>query len=157
MTSNGRSTGPDEADAVNGDYPDETAEKTERKASGVFRAARREGALGGRWTIAEEFIRDGFQYRLLRRPVATSAAPRLTKREEAALELALAGHGNKTIAQLLVVSPSTVGVLLFRAATKLDVTSRTELLLAYRALKEGLALAPAQPSEPSEPSESDKS
>jgi DNA-binding NarL/FixJ family response regulator len=140
MTSNGRSSGPDEADAANREQPDKTA----RKSSGVFRAARGEARLGGRWSIAEEYVQDGYQYRLLRRPVATSAAPRLTKREEAALELALAGHGNKTIAQLLVVSPSTVGVLLFRAATKLDVTSRSELLLAYQALKESVAPAPAE-------------
>lgn len=104
--------------------------------SGVFRASRGAQRVSGGWTIAQQFVREGYCYRLLRRPVAASdAPPRLTKRELAALELASSGHGNKSIAQQLQVSPSTVGVLLFRAAAKLSVASRSDLLLAYQALK----------------------
>jgi len=104
--------------------------------SGVFRASRGAQRVSGGWTIAEQFVREGYCYRLLRRPVSASEeAPRLTKRELAALELASSGHGNKSIAQQLEVSPSTVGVLLFRAAAKLSVASRSDLLLAYQALK----------------------
>ncbi|RYZ04274.1 MAG: LuxR family transcriptional regulator [Myxococcales bacterium] len=114
--------------------------------SGVFRASRGEQRISGGWTIAEQFVREGYCYRLLRRPVAASDdAPRLTKRELAALELASAGHGNKSIAQLLEVSPSTVGVLLFRAAAKLNVASRSDLLLAYQALKAAGSGEPAEP------------
>ncbi len=104
-------------------------------SSGVFRAAaeqkRRDFGSKG-WTVAEQFEREGFSYRLMRRPLeVTKAPPRLTKREEAAVALAHAGHSNKRIAQVLDVSPSTVGVLLFRAATKLNAKSRGELLASY--------------------------
>jgi DNA-binding CsgD family transcriptional regulator len=85
-----------------------------------------------RWTVAEQFIREGFYYRLLKRPVGAAAgAARLTKREGDVLRLAFAGHSNKAIAQVLNVSASTVGVLLFRAAAKLGVASRNDLLKAY--------------------------
>lgn len=115
--------------------------------SGVFRASRGEHRVSGGWTIAEQFVREGYCYRLLRRPVTAAAeAPRLTKRELAALELASSGHGNKSIAQQLEVSPSTVGVLLFRAAAKLNVASRSDLLLAYQTLKAG-GTASSEPEE----------
>ncbi len=104
--------------------------------SGVFRASGVEPRISGGWTIAEQFVREGYHYRLLRRPVASANdRPHLTKRERDALELACAGHGNKSIAQLLAVSPSTIGVLLFRAAGKLGVTARRDLILAYQALE----------------------
>lgn len=60
----------------------------------------------------------------------------LTSREEQAVELAANGLSNKRIAQCLGIAPSTVGVLLFRAAAKLGVKSRAELAAAFRALKE---------------------
>jgi DNA-binding CsgD family transcriptional regulator len=118
---------------------DESGQGAGTSSSGVFRASRavpREPRLSGGWTIAEQFVREGYCYRLLRRPVtAAEEKPRLTKREMAALELASSGYGNKSIAEQLQVSPSTVGVLLFRAAAKLNVASRSDLLLAYQALK----------------------
>lgn len=125
----------DELDASAADEKDQGAGSS---SSGVFRASRPAERVSGGWTIAEQFVREGYCYRLLRRPVATAEeAPRLTKRELAALELASSGHGNKSIAQQLEVSPSTVGVLLFRAAAKLNVATRSDLLLAYQALKAG--------------------
>jgi DNA-binding NarL/FixJ family response regulator len=125
-----------EDDEVTGSALDAPVQGNGTASSGVFRAARGEQRVSGGWTIAEQFVREGYCYRLLRRPVAASEeAPRLTKRELAALELASTGHGNKSIAQQLEVSPSTVGVLLFRAAAKLSVASRSDLLLAYQALK----------------------
>jgi DNA-binding NarL/FixJ family response regulator len=87
------------------------------------------------WTIWLESVHGGYHYRLLRRPVTTDEPPRLTKRETAVLELASLGRSNKVIAQVLDISPSTVGVLLFRAAVKLRAPSRSELLRAYGALK----------------------
>jgi DNA-binding CsgD family transcriptional regulator len=144
MNSKGRSTGSnDDEDERSADTDPEPG----RASSGVFRASRREPRLTGGWTIAEQFVRGGYYYRLLRRPVtAADSLPRLTKREEAALELASAGHGNKDIAQALSVSPSTVGVLLFRAASKLNVSSRSDLLLAFQALKT-IGVPPTDPDE----------
>ncbi|HWZ91042.1 MAG TPA: helix-turn-helix transcriptional regulator [Polyangiaceae bacterium] len=102
----------------------------EAPSSGVHRAAKRVG-----WTVTKQFEREGYRYRLMRRPVESSdAGPRFTTREEEALALASDGCSNKRIAQVLDVSPSTVGVLLFRAATKLNVKSREDLVAAYKQL-----------------------
>jgi DNA-binding CsgD family transcriptional regulator len=91
----------------------------------------------GRWRVVEQFERDGFCYRLTRRPApASETGPRLTKREEEALAYACAGYGNKAIATVLGVSPSTVGVLLYRAAAKMGAKSRQELVVAYARLKD---------------------
>ena len=89
----------------------------------------------GSWTVVEQFERDGFAYRVARRPVRNEGIERLTKREQEALDYALAGHNNKMIACALGLAPSTVGVLLFRAAAKLGVKTRRELLLAYSQIK----------------------
>lgn len=90
------------------------------------------------WTLAEEFVHGGFSYRVLRRPLTSEGGgPLLTTREEEALFHAYRGYSNKRIAQCLSVSPSTVGVLLFRAAAKFGVKSRHELLLAYERMKSG--------------------
>jgi DNA-binding CsgD family transcriptional regulator len=83
------------------------------------------------WTVVDEFERDGFRYQVVRRPVRSDEAPRLTRREQQALAYASQGHSNKSIAYALGVAASTVGVLLYRAAGKLGAKSRHELLLAY--------------------------
>lgn len=120
----------------------ETAEDTQTEegsgqaSSGVFRAAAEQKRKESGWTVAEQFEREGYSYRLMRRPLdVAKAPPRLTKREEDALALAHAGHSNKRIAQVLDVSPSTVGVLLFRAASKLHSKSRSELLSSYEQIR----------------------
>lgn len=87
------------------------------------------------WTVAEKFERDGYRYRLMRQPIAAAeAGPRLAPREEQAVLLAANGDNNKQIAEALGLAPSTVGVLLFRAANKFGVKTRRELLDAYRRL-----------------------
>jgi DNA-binding CsgD family transcriptional regulator len=109
------------------------AQPSEFPTSGVHRAAKVRRGAG--WTLTEQFVREGYCYRLMRRPVEPSdAGPRFTRREEEALALASDGCSNKRIAQILDVSPSTVGVLLFRAATKLNVKSRDDLVAAYKQL-----------------------
>lgn len=87
------------------------------------------------WTVVEEFERDGYSYQVLRRPLDTLRGNRLTKRQEQVLEHACEGHSNKSIAYALGLSPSTVGVLLYRAAAKLGAKDRFELLAAYLRLK----------------------
>lgn len=87
------------------------------------------------WTVVEEFVRDGYSYQVLRRPLDSLRGHRLTKRQEQVLEHACEGHSNKSIAYALGLSPSTVGVLLYRAAAKLGAKDRFELLSAYLRLK----------------------
>ena len=88
-----------------------------------------------RWTLVEQFECDGFHYRVSRRPIDVTVGPRLTTREKEVLRYAHCGYNNKLIASALGVAPSTVGVLLFRAASKIGARSRQELLRAYALLE----------------------
>ena len=111
-------------------------ERSSQAPSGVFRASGGSKRKDAGWTWAEQFEREGFTYRVMRRPLELAQSqPRLTRREEDALTLACMGHSNKSIAQVLDVSPSTVGVLLYRAAAKLNAKSRSELLSNYEQFK----------------------
>lgn len=85
------------------------------------------------WSVVEQFECDGFYYRVSRKPIE-STGPRLTKREQQALAYAKSGYSNKRIAHLLGIAPSTVGVLLFRAAAKMGAKSRSDLVRAYARL-----------------------
>ena len=141
MTRNGHESGAEK---------DETSDNTQaddgsgQVASGVFRSAHDARRRDSGWTVAEQFVREGFSYRLMRRPLEFSKVPpRLTRREEDAVVLACAGRSNKSIAQVMDVSPSTVGVLLFRAAAKLNAKSRSELLSNYEQFKVAAALKAA--------------
>jgi DNA-binding CsgD family transcriptional regulator len=133
MSTNGRSS---ESDRDQTSDNAESEERSSQAPSGVFRASSSGKRRDSGWTVAEQFVREGFTYRLMRRPLELAKTPpRLTKREEDALALACDGHSNKSIAQVLDVSPSTVGVLLFRAAAKLNAKSRSELLSNYEQFK----------------------
>lgn len=94
-----------------------------------------------KWIVVKQFIREDHHYQVRRRPVELKGEnAALTCREEQVLDAALSGESNKSIAYTLGVSPSTVGVLLFRAAGKMGVKSRSELLSAYARRKSGSGL-----------------
>lgn len=89
-----------------------------------------------RWTVIEQFEHGGFRYRVSRKPIEATVGPQLTTREMEVLGYANRGYNNKLIASALGVAPSTVGVLLFRAASKVGAKSRRELLRAYARLQQ---------------------
>jgi len=89
--------------------------------------------VAARWSLVDSFESDGRRYLVARRNspnVRRMAA--LSRREREVVELAGAGHTNKLIAYALGISASTVGVLLHRAAGKLEVKSRNDLVKRYR-------------------------
>jgi DNA-binding CsgD family transcriptional regulator len=88
-----------------------------------------ESLVFDRWTLADHVDTDG---KLLTLAVDNRPAPPslelLSERELQVVLWAAAGHANKVIAYELGVSHSTVRVLLARAATKIGVRTRVELL-----------------------------
>ena len=89
--------------------------------------------VAGRWSLIDHFDHDGRRFLLARRndPFAAVAAS-LSTREREVLAHAALGHSNKFIAYELGVSASSVAMHLSRAARKLRVHSRVELIAAYR-------------------------
>jgi len=65
------------------------------------------------------------------RHVRVAATPLLTPREAETVDLVAAGYSNRTIARRLNVTESTVKKHVSAALTKLGVTSRTQLTLAW--------------------------
>jgi DNA-binding CsgD family transcriptional regulator len=95
------------------------------------------------WRVLEKVSIDSVDYVLLRRvPPPRSGSRSLTTREHSALVYACTGATNKEVACKMGISPSTVGVLLWRAARKLGATDRDDLLRSFR------ARAPESPSSP---------
>ncbi len=80
--------------------------------------------LDSRWTLLDRFEADGRRY------VIASTEPRveLSSREQEVISLAAAGASNKEIAHSLGVAHATVRVLISRAAAKLNVKTRNELV-----------------------------
>jgi DNA-binding NarL/FixJ family response regulator len=90
-----------------------------------------------RWEVVDELFHEGAVYQLRRRPAEPAdSTPRFTRREEQVLIGALRGESNKSIAFSLGLARSTVGVLLFRAAAKLGVKSRRDVIMAYAKTRE---------------------
>jgi DNA-binding CsgD family transcriptional regulator len=81
-----------------------------------------------RWTLVDQFERDGRQYVLARRnDPEVPPVERLSLREKQVVAFVALGHSNKLIAYELGIAASTVGALLWRAAAKLGARSRAEL------------------------------
>lgn len=86
-----------------------------------------------RWTLVDQFESDGRRY-IVAFPNEARALPdpRLSPRERVAASLAALGHSNKMIGESLGLAESTVATHLARAARKLGVRTRAELVQTYR-------------------------
>jgi DNA-binding NarL/FixJ family response regulator len=83
----------------------------------------------GRWSLVDQMDHDGRRYILARENApAASGSALLTARERQIMGFARLGHDNKLIAYELGISHSTVRVLIARAAKKLGVRTRAELV-----------------------------
>ena len=85
----------------------------------------------GRWSLLDQIEHDGRRYIVARQNDPRARGPAaLTQRERQVIGYAKLGHHNQLIAYELGISHSTVRVLFARAAAKLGVASRDELLQA---------------------------
>jgi DNA-binding CsgD family transcriptional regulator len=91
----------------------------------------------GQWSLVDRFESDGRHFLVARRNVPhRGARARLTERESCVVALAALGRTNKHIAYELGISVGTVSTFLTRAARKLGVRSRTQLITAWTAIRE---------------------
>ncbi len=104
----------------------------------------------GRWSMVAQVVCSGRRYVVARRePERQERGPRLTERELQAVELAARGLTNKLVAFEMNISAATVAVFLHRAARKLGVRDRAQLVDAWMALRaSGLARPLASSGEP---------
>lgn len=87
------------------------------------------GLIAARWTLVDVCEDDGRRYLVARENAPRSRGPvALSEREKQVIALASMGHHNKLIAYNLGISHSTVRVLLARAARKLGVGTREDLI-----------------------------
>lgn len=87
------------------------------------------------WTVVRTFEQGGVRYVVLREEdLETRTLLELTRREREIVAQAASGASNKEIAQQLGISDATVRVLMSRAANRLGVRRRKELL-AHPALR----------------------
>lgn len=85
----------------------------------------------GRWSLIDQVEHDGKRYIVARQNEPRAGGPKsLSEREKQVIGFAKLGHHNKLIAYELGIAASTVRVLLSRAASKLGVSSRGELIAA---------------------------
>jgi DNA-binding CsgD family transcriptional regulator len=83
----------------------------------------------GRWSLLDQMESDGRRYIVARENEPAASGPEtLTVRERQVIGYAKLGHHNKLIAYELGISHSTVRVLLARAARRLQVRTRAELI-----------------------------
>jgi DNA-binding CsgD family transcriptional regulator len=92
----------------------------------------RKALIGGRWSLVDQVDLDNRRYIVARQNAPQAAGPEsLTPRERQILGYAKLGHHNKLIAYELGIADSTVRVLLARAAAKVGVRTREELVERY--------------------------
>jgi DNA-binding CsgD family transcriptional regulator len=90
------------------------------------------GLVAGRWTLIDQLERDGRRYIVARENAPRVPGPEaLTERERQVVGFAKLGHSNKLIAYDLGIADSTVRVLIARAAFKLGVRTRDEVIRTY--------------------------
>ena len=107
-----------------------------RRIDGDAALARWKGRVAARWSLVDQFERDGKRYVLARENLSQlPPSPALTAREREVVSSAALGRTNKEIAYELGLAHSTVRVLLARAATKLGVRRRRELVEQFARLK----------------------
>jgi DNA-binding CsgD family transcriptional regulator len=103
-----------------------------RKSDPDLAIAEWRGLIAARWTLVDHYESDGKRYLLARRNEATpSGFAALSLRERQAVGYACLRHSNKLIAYEMGISPSTVGVLLHRAAGKLGAHTRDEMVALF--------------------------
>jgi DNA-binding CsgD family transcriptional regulator len=92
----------------------------------------RRALVGARWSLLDRLEFDGRRYIVAREnPPGAPGPEALSARERQVLAYAKLGHHNKLIAYELGIADSTVRVLLARAAAKLGVRTRRELLRVF--------------------------
>jgi DNA-binding CsgD family transcriptional regulator len=92
------------------------------------------GLVEGRWSLVDQFESDGRRFVVARENVPRPPGPgAFTMRERQIVGYAALGHDNKIIAYDLGIAHATVKVLMARAAAKLGVRSRAEVIAAYLA------------------------
>ena len=88
--------------------------------------------VSAQWSLVDHFERDGKHYLVAyRNEPAIGVIPELSDRERQVVALAAMGYANKMIGYELGIAASTVGVLIGRAAKRLGVRSRAELVALY--------------------------
>lgn len=98
------------------------------------------GLVAGRWTLVDRYESDGKRYIVAREntPLTGSAQP-LSEREKQVVALGSLGRTNKLIAYELGIAHATVRVLFARAARKLGVQSRPELIARFQQSRDSSA------------------
>jgi DNA-binding NarL/FixJ family response regulator len=90
--------------------------------------------VAGQWSLVDVYEENGRRYVTARENMPASNGVRpLSSRERQVASLADLGHSNKLIAYELGLAHSTVRVLLARAAAKMGVRTRSELIARVRA------------------------
>jgi DNA-binding NarL/FixJ family response regulator len=90
----------------------------------------------GSWSVVERIDRDHTRYLLATENEPEARKNRaLTQRERQVVEYASLGASNKVIAYELGVATSTISTHLSRAATKLGLRTRTDVIQAFVALR----------------------
>lgn len=91
--------------------------------------------VGARWSLVDRYEHNGTRYIAARENAPAQAGPEaLSPRERQVASLAELGHSNKLIAYQLGLAHSTVRVLLGRAAAKMGVRTRSEVVDRVRKL-----------------------